>query len=94
MSYFSQKDFEAFAAGDIGRLRLEWVACAGRIFTALEDEELRRRLEDFLRMYAAKWKTPSYERPKLLPGDTRYSEMAENAGNPAYTIGLELKRPD
>ena len=47
MSYFSQQQFWEFARGEKGRLRLEWLALTGRIFTEHEKEELRRRLEDF-----------------------------------------------
>ncbi len=47
MNYFSQADFQTFLAGYIGRLRLEWLALTGRVFTVRENEELRRRLESF-----------------------------------------------
>lgn len=47
MSYFSQKEFEAFVAGEADRLRLGWLALSGRTLTEREREELQRMLEDF-----------------------------------------------
>ncbi len=55
MGYFSQKEFERFSAGETGRLRLEWLALAGRVFTVNENEELSHRFESFFhRRYAEK----------------------------------------
>jgi hypothetical protein len=50
MHYFSQTDFQRFLADGFARLRLEWLALTGRIFTVRENEELRHHLEDFFRM--------------------------------------------
>jgi hypothetical protein len=49
INYFSQTEFQAFLSEGLARLRLEWLALTGRIFTARENEELRRRFEDFFR---------------------------------------------
>jgi hypothetical protein len=51
INYFSQADFQAFSAGDTGRLRLEWLAVTGRAFNLRENEILSRILVEFLRTY-------------------------------------------
>jgi hypothetical protein len=49
MSYFSERQFQTFLARELDRLRLGWLALAGRVLTGRESEELRGRLEDFFR---------------------------------------------
>jgi hypothetical protein len=54
IDYLSQIEFQKFAEGYVGRLRLEWLALTGRAFTNREKETLSSALADFFRLYREK----------------------------------------
>ncbi len=49
MAYFAEKDFASFIAGEVGRLRLGWLALAGGMLDENDRAELERLLDDFFR---------------------------------------------
>lgn len=49
MSYFSQREFQAFVAAAVGHLNCSWLALAGRVLTKEQGRELEKLLDDFFR---------------------------------------------
>jgi hypothetical protein len=49
VSYFSQKEFQAFLATEVGRINCGWLALSGKVLSAAEVRELEQFLAEFFR---------------------------------------------
>ena len=49
MTYFSQKEFQAFIATEIGRINCGWLALSSRVLTKEQASELEKLLDEFFR---------------------------------------------
>jgi len=48
-TYFSQKEFRAFVAAQVGHLNCGWLAMSGRVLTKEQAAELGKLLDEFFR---------------------------------------------
>jgi hypothetical protein len=49
MTYFSQQEFQAFVAAEVGHISCGWLALAGRVLTKEQVVELEKLLDKFFR---------------------------------------------
>jgi len=49
MTYFSQKEFHAFIATEVGRINCGWLALSGGVLSKEQAAELEKLLDEFFR---------------------------------------------
>jgi hypothetical protein len=49
VTYFSQREFQAFIAAEVGHINCGWLALSGRVLSQEEARELEQLLDEFFR---------------------------------------------